>query len=505
MKRLMIFIISVTICTCSIANNLQLGTPVISDPTHISFTIQWDNSWKVSTGPANWDAVWVFVKYQNCPAASQPWQHVVLSATSTDHTVTGTILQIDAVPDGMGVFIHRAAAGSGSITSSTVTLKMTITDAGNNYQLNGIEMVYIPGGNQFYVGDGNLGGGSFFGFCSDGSFDPVTINSSVQNTTGLTAAQYVNQNVTYRSSAPLPTTFPFGYNAFYCMKYEISQVVYAAFLNTLTYTQQATRFANLPNSAAGTFALALSPNICRNGIRIQTPGVATTVPAVVGCDLDLDGIPNEADDGTNIACNWLSWSDMTAFLCWAALRPMTEFEYEKVCRGTAATLTNEYVWGTNVILAANSGSINNPGLVNETSISSGPGLCAYNANTNINRGPLRCGFGATSTTNRAGAGSTFYGVMEMGGNVMEQCIGGNNGYNYSTFTSAPGDGNLTAAGNSDILTWPANGGGNVGGILRGGDWYDVQTQYCQTSNRDFMNSNVNQNNRDYRIGGRGVR
>jgi hypothetical protein len=96
--------------------------------------------------------------------------------------------------------------------------------------------------------------------------------------------------------------------------------------------------------------------------------------------------------------------------------------------------------------------------------------------------------------------------MEMGGNVYEQCIGGYNGYNYSTFTSAPGDGNLTTVGNADILTWPINGGGSGGGgVLRGGDWFDNAPQYCQTSNRDLMTSNINQNAKDNRVGGRGVR
>jgi hypothetical protein len=226
---------------------------------------------------------------------------------------------------------------------------------------------------------------------------------------------------------------------------------------------------------------------------------------VVGCDLDLDGIPNEADDGMDIACNWLSWADLMAFLDWAALRPMTEFEFEKVCRGTNTPLSSEYVWGTNTILAANSGAITNPGMSTEASISTGAGLCAYAVGTTTNRGPLRCGFAATATTTRTGAGASFYGVMEMGGNVCEQCVGGYQ-FNYSAFTSAPGDGNLTAAGNADSPLWPVNGGANGGGgICRGGEWYDNGWTYCCTSNRDWLTNNQNQNNKDYRIGGRGVR
>ena len=392
MKRLIILLVSVTLFTGSFANNLQLGTPVINalTPTLISFTIQWDNSWKISSGPSNWDAVWIFIKYQNCATNNLPWQHVGLSTTSTDHTVTGGILQVDATTDGKGVFIHRIANGSGNVSSATVTLKMTITDATYNYQVNGTEMVYVPGGNTFYVGDGVRGGGNLWGFCSDGSFDPVTINSNIQNTTGLTASQYVNQNNTWGSTAALPTTFPFGYNGYYCQKYEISQLEFVAFLNTLTYDQQSTLFNPLapPNSAAGTFVLASTPNPqnCRNGIRIQTPGTVNNIPAIVGCDLNLNGVFNEAADGQYLPCNWLNWPLLIAYLDWAALRPMTEFEFEKVCRGTLTPVANEYVWGTATILATNAGSISNPGQASETSLTTGAGLCVENAGATLNRG-----------------------------------------------------------------------------------------------------------------------
>ncbi|RPH32288.1 MAG: hypothetical protein EHM93_09930 [Bacteroidales bacterium] len=503
MRKITFLLIIILLASDSIANNLQFGVITRPDATHLQFTIQWDNSWKVTGGPANWDAVWIFIKYQDCATNYLPWQHVGLSTTSGDHTVTGGVLQIDAVSDGKGVFIHRSAAGSGNITSATVTLQMTITDNSYNYQLNGIEVVYIPQGD-FSIGDGNRGGGNRYGFTGDGAFDPLIITNAVQ-TAGLTSAQYLS-NAGWGSSTPLTSTYPMGYNAFYSMKYEISQEAYAAFLNTLTYDQQQTRFTNAPNSSTGTFAIAGLPNPqnCRNGIRIKTPGQVSNVPAVVGCDLNLNGVFDEPDDGQNIACNWLSWADLMAFLDWAALRPMTEFEYEKVSRGLAIPIANEYVWGTTTTLAANSGAIVYPGASNEVSILSGNGLCAYGIGTNNNRGPLRCGFAATSTTTRTMAGSTYYGVMEMSGNVNEQCIGGYNGYNYSTFTTENGDGDLNVSGGANTANWPPLGGGQgFGGICRGGNWYDA-VGVCIASNRDWMASNVNQG-RDNRVGGRGVR
>jgi len=484
------------------ANNIQLGALTISDPTHIRFTIQWDNSWKVTSGPGNWDAVWVFIKYQDCSTPTQQWQHVNLSTNSVNHSVTGGILQVEAVADGKGVFIRRIANGSGNISSATVTLEMSISDASYNYQLNGIEMVWVPQGD-FYVGDGNRGAGSQFGFTGDGALAPKLINAAVQ-ASGLTAAQYLS-NVTWGSSAALPSTFPFGYNGFYVMKYEISQEEYVSFLNSLTYDQQVNRFVVAPNSIVGSFVLAGIPNPqnCRNGIKIKTPGTVSNIPAVVGCDLNLNGVFDEVDDGKDVACNWLNWADLMSYLDWAALRPMTEFEYEKVCRGPAVPIANEYVWGTTTITATNYGSIANPGAANEVSLITGSGLCAYGVNTNNNRGPLRCGFAATSVTNRAQAGAAYYGAMDMAGNVFEQCLGGM-GINYSTFTNALGDGSLSVTGSANMANWPVNGGGGAGGIMRGGDWFDTQTQYCITSNRDWLNNNTNQV-RDNRVGGRGVR
>jgi len=120
----------------------------------------------VSSGPTNWDAVWVFIKFQDC--ATNLWQHVGLSTTPADNVVTGGILQVD-VTDGKGVFIRRIANGSGNIASATVTLKMTtpLIDNTYNYQVNGTEMVYIPQGS-FSVGDGNRGASAYMGLPGTG-------------------------------------------------------------------------------------------------------------------------------------------------------------------------------------------------------------------------------------------------------------------------------------------------------------------------------------------------
>jgi hypothetical protein len=97
----------------------------------------------------------------------------------------------------------------------------------------------------------------------------------------------------------------------------------------------------------------------------------------------------------------------------------------------------------------------------------------------------------------------------MAGNVVEQCVGGGTGYNYSIFTTSNGDGALTARGLANVTGWPTDGGTTSGTILKGGGFYTNTGQMAQmqVSDRQYYNGdNRNANNtRDRNIGGRGVR
>ncbi len=482
------------------ANNLTIGVPTKPSNTTLQFTVQWDNSWRLApgSGAGNWDAVWLFVKYQDC--ANNLWRHVNLSTTVGDHTIGGSQLEAITVADARGVYLRLNTNTITSVSSAVITLKFaTLVDAGYNYQVFGIEMVNVPT-NSFVIGDCTGGTNGYGFFCQ-------WLTAATQ-TAGLAYNSYFSNNW----GATLNSSYPMGVNSFYCMKYEICQEQYAAFLNTLTYDQQAVCSAALPNSAPGTLALAPNTN-GRNGIRIATSGSLSNVPAVYGCNLNNNGTLNEAADGQNIACNYLQWSDLMAYLDWAALRPMTEFEYEKVCRGNQSQVVNEYVWGVPAaqpspppITQAISSALTNAGASNELSTATGNGLCAYGAN-NAALGPLRCGFAATNATSRIQAGSSYYGCMDMAGNVWEQCVGGINiGATNFGFTGVLGDGLLATTGYANTAGWPAWGGVGGGGIMRGGDWFTTDARPLQTSDRWNIGTYVNLNQtRDLRIGGRGVR
>ena len=52
------------------ANNIQVANVSLENQNwvdqyiYIEFDLSWENTWRTSSVPGNWDAAWVFVKYQ---------------------------------------------------------------------------------------------------------------------------------------------------------------------------------------------------------------------------------------------------------------------------------------------------------------------------------------------------------------------------------------------------------------------------------------------------------
>ncbi len=491
------------------SNNVNI-TNISVTPTTIQFDISWNNSWNTAAPFNNWDGVWIFVKTQVCSPGSSPWLHADLSNVSANHSVSGVVLQVDAVTDSKGVFIIRSALGTGNIASSTVLLRFsnTYVVANTNFEVLGIEMVYIPQGS-FNIGDGSSAFTQSYNSFGTNNTSPANTISSEATIPQDIFRNNVSGPNGMTSNKTLNATFPKGFNPFYCMKYEISQQQYVSFLNLLDFNQQTNRTASLPSSAIGTAALAASSGDNRNSIEIRSSGIPFSTPAIYGNDLNGNNVFDEAADGGNVACNYLSWDDLRAYLDWSALRPMTELEFEKICRGSNMAIVSEFPWASNTINQAISSSLLNAGQVSEVSNTSGNGLCAYNAGASSTLGPLRVGFAATSSTLRAGAGAAFYGVMDMGGNLWEQTFQcgwydvPNNFrvFNSIFFNGSLGDGLLDGTGNTNLLNW----GGGVGlSIVRGGNW-EYSSQRAQTSDRFYVNSTAENATRVRRTGGRGVR
>jgi uncharacterized protein (TIGR02145 family) len=314
----------------------------------------------------------------------------------------------------------------------------------------GIEMVYIPQGS-FYAGDNGSSDASLKQGSSDN--DPWYIQSEsmiLVTNASTNGFYYVNGGNSGEdptgSSFTIPSSFPKGYGAIYCMKYEISQGQYADFLNLLNSTQATNHYPNYNGTDRHTLSY--------NG------GVYTAVR------------PDRA-------CNFISWADGCAYADWSALRPMTELEYEKICRGPLATVSGEYAWGTTTMNAATTISGTEDGT---ESITNSGANCRNGGILNggdRGEGPLRVGIFARSGTTREQSGAAYYGVMEMSGNLWERLITIGNSAGRQ-FAGLHGDGDLSTDGSSNIGNWP--GSDAVGAGFRGGSYY-YSTSYLQVSDR----------------------
>ncbi len=525
-----------------VGQNTSAGLNNSANFTFVQFNLTWDNSWRVAPNPANWDAAWIFVKYQitgggTC-TPSATWKHATLSSALGQTAPAGaTIDGTNGVGTASGVFIYRNAVGSGSNNFPNVQLRW-------NYGLDGvldacsvtikvfaIEMVYVPGSTNFYLGDGVIGAGgagrfeaSPYGagnqFLVNAANVPSTLGGGGagslgnNNNAGQATADDFNTVTSVSFTASLTAGYPNGYTKFYSMKYEITQEQYAEFLNTLLGTQQSAR---TPATTVGWFH-ANAGNITtpqnRNGIKCKTAPSGPTAGEYV-CDLNNNGVFNEVNgDGRYIACNFLSAPDLLAYLDWSGLRPMSEFEFEKSCRGIMLPVISEFAWGSAAATAAV--AISNGGADSETSTTANANI-VYNNQTS---GPLRAGIFATGSTTRIQAGASYYGIMELSGNVWEDVVSPGSVAGRS-FTGLHGNGTLNATGAADVDFWPGiNNNGNpatantaYGGVngcinyagigFAGGTWNTIQ--WSQVSDRQYVTGWNGLSGRDNRNGGRGVR
>ncbi len=154
------------------------------------------------------------------------------------------------------------------------------------------------------------------------------------------------------------------------------------------------------------------------------------------------------------AMHYINWADMAAYLDWAGLRPLSELEYEKACRGPLDPIPNELAWGNVSWYIEGLYTLENAGTAEEI-IVDGIGQHVGNANTNsVYSGlasPIRCGIFAASAANktREETGATYWGIMEMSGNAYETVISVGNSQSRD-FSGRHGDGNLPASGNASF-------------------------------------------------------
>ncbi len=294
----------------------------------------------------------------------------------------------------------------------------------------------------------------------------------------------------------LSASYPKGYAGFYVMKYETSQEQYVEFLNSLTLEQQKARVANnnFSTMKKGDYVFGdLHAPSCRNGIVFVEQRQANT-PVVFGNNLNPGNDLFSSDDGQTLACNYMSVEDMMAYCSWSGLRPMSELEYEKACRRPYPQLPaeGEYAWNTNngVNALSSFGDLAYAGDEREQANSAAKNVNSGTSNK-VN-GPVRCGMFATSATNQAQSGATYWGVMEMSGNVKELCVN----VNYMNF-----DGSSCGTGEYNAAYWNT-AAGSYG--VRGGGYNSVDSLLRTSDRSEAMNYFTSITRRDSTVGFRGV-
>lgn len=488
-----------------VGQDTSAGTNNALNYTFVKFDLKWENSWRTNVDPGNWDAAWIFVKYR---VFGEEWKHAYLN--DSGHFIpVGTSIEtgllnpkvffnINTNP-GMGAFVYRSSDGNGTFEPSGIQLRWNYGSNGVNdnalleIKVFAVEMVYIVEGS-FYLGDG-FSSCTFYASPNISSPYQVT-NDSVQINIGTaTGDLYYND---FSSGAgdqlgPIPAAFPKGFNAFYCMKYEITQMQYVDFLNLLNVNHQQRRTETPTTSLPFSGALSLI-NEEANGIDIMTSSVGNT-PAVYACNLYTDGLFNQEKDGQAYPCNNISWSDITAYLDWSGLRPMTELEYEKVCRGPLYPVQGEYAWGSTFVVSPL--SLNDIFTWYETS---NPG----NSNCSVNIGdPIRVGEFAKSNSNREQSGASYYGVMDMSGNLFESCVSAGNPQGRN-FTGLHGNGSLNSLGDADVSFWYGSSSTiSSNGFGKRGGYYCGNPDKCTMSYREAATFGISY--RSAFNGGRGVR
>ena len=393
-------------------------------------TVSWKNAWR---NEKNYDAAWIFFKLN---AKQEAWSKVHGFVKKTGHTFIHNYQNNGINPsffvpeDGMGIMIFPDRKHRGDVSwRIKVELDMSkitgISDDLMYVSTQGIEMVYIPQAS-FYAGEADTSAqrhaAAFYEYGSN-DYYKVNAESAITVDTLKGNLYYENSNEpNYKGDmkGPVPAAFPKGYDAFYIMKYELTEGIYCSFLNAIG------NYYSHPRANFG----GKNYNKERGSIYLEDGKYKTK--------------------SINRPASFLSWDDDCAFADWSGLRPMTELEYEKACRGPMKpAVANSFPWG-NASNEKLSRYFNDAGdLVLEQPYSEGD----------------------LSDSNLEIFGASYYWVMDLNKSLWERCVslGNEKGRLYQ---GTHGDGKLMGyKGTATNEDWPNWYDGKGGISYRGGGYY----------------------------------
>ena len=515
----------------NVQNTTLTGQNTTTGTIQVQFDLSWNNSWRDSI---NYDGAWVFVKYR---IGTGTWLHANFNSTGAV-TGTGTSHRIDIAPathsaNRPGAMVYRNTGGTGTFNATGIQLQwayagQSVTAAqalAAQLRVFAIEMVYIPQGN-YFLGDGvntrnhfhngaslpvQVTGTGYSAFLNISSLGQMSVRVHGQN--GLD----IDGNQTMSAWPTDNPDFPIGWRHFWIMKYEISQGQYVDFLNTLTYDMQTSRVGSSTNAVNTNVQSGTTTDPNRYTIRVGTAGVVNTVPRVY--------ITVRPDRGNG----FMSWMDGAAYADWSGLRLLSELEYEKAGRGFLNPVQQEFAWGTTSFVNGSTLSGTENGTETLTEANNNRTIIdATKTGGDGSNGPVRVGIHATATSTRTQSGASYFGVMDMTGNLFEAYVNvqHSNGRTYRGYDAQwHGDGTLTTTpsfGFADTPYWTGNAGpasntvntvsiiNQSGGMVFRGtnNGFPIGTDLYQLSDRQSTGSSqatgttswTSMDSRDYRFG-----
>jgi formylglycine-generating enzyme required for sulfatase activity len=477
----------------------------------INFDVFWKGSWKNSI---NCDGVYVFFKYKK---ANDFGYHSASFHTASE----GSFDYSNKCPENcsftpqtvdVGIYVPNTALGmflypttsceNADIIVDNLSVLVEMEDEPENIEIFITEMVYIPE-EQHFVGDPENGiskGGTlkncFYTYPNQGAY---LISSESEIAFGPTTGQLYCDFDTPNSrentdSFIIPATFPKGFQAMWYMKYNLTEEQFVQFLNCLTRKQQQSH---------------VMADISNDHIEQYYAVTGTTEPKD-RCDVICMRTGNGTQEPVTFysaapqrAMNAISYNDVSAFACFAGLRPITELEYEKAARGPLPAIAKEFAWGTTNIgrvfhfngvdgsgtekpLPQKKGAICNcnygtdiaPFDKDKKTVPDNPGWVGPVSVGLYENGPVLPGF-----TKRECTGASYYGVMDLCGNVWENIIsvGRLEGRSY---LPEHGKGYLDADGHHIMKEWPDSHTA-IGCGVRGGVFVSPDPSYVHMALRVF--------------------
>ena len=318
---------------------LKIGKPTYKDGSNkVAFDVSWDGSWRRDN---EYDAAWIFIKHLNL----ESWTHsriknsslIVVSNKSSDLSLP----EIQVSPDSLGLIMYRQSNSFGN-NKWRVELEIEECINADSVLVFGLEMVHVPTGayelgttkalskrNEILTdGAGGAPYNPLFKY-KDSTIDNYggiyKISSEEEIEIGPQNGKlfWIDADIPGTNTfSGIPTgflnlNFPKGFKGFYQMKYELSQQEYCDFLNTLNEEQK--QFRDI--SKASEFN---RPTLDYRNRIVKENGLFIT-------------------NRPHRPCNFISWLDGLSYADWAGLRPMTELEFEKSCRGSEKAVYREYI------------------------------------------------------------------------------------------------------------------------------------------------------------------